>query len=124
MTVPTREINLPPADMLGLLGLIEQDWQLISVARGAKVTTFNVNIEGSSTAHMIALRDDGTWTARMATKRVLRFRASLTAGGRSAGYTELERAERAVEKAADELRTAVEALCQESLSAPSTNSPS
>ena len=52
----------------------------------------------------------------LATKRVLRYRASVTAAGRSAGATELERAEQAVERAAAELRAAVEKLC----AAPST----
>lgn len=60
----------------------------------------------------------------MATKRVLRYRAGLTAGGRSAGATELERAERAVDKATDELRAALEELCQEPLNASSTSSVS
>lgn len=60
----------------------------------------------------------------MATKRVLRYRASLSAGGRSAGQTELEHAERAVGEATDELRAAVEALCQELSNAPSSSSAS
>ena len=60
----------------------------------------------------------------MATKRVLRYRATLAAGGRSAGYTEMERAEAAVERATAALREAVEKLCQESSSAPSSSSAS
>ena len=62
--LPTREINLPPADMLGLLRLIQLPWILLCAADGTKVTTFDVCIDGSPSAHTIALRDDGTWTAR------------------------------------------------------------
>lgn len=60
----------------------------------------------------------------MATKRVLRYRAGLSAGGCSAGATELEHAGAAVERATNELRTAVGKLCQEPSNAPSTSSAS
>lgn len=62
--LPTREINLLPADMLGLLRLAEPSWSLIPEAQGAKVTTLGVYIDSAATCHIVALRDDGTWTAR------------------------------------------------------------
>lgn len=64
--IPTREINLSPADMLGLLRLIELPWRLINCGSPqlAHTTALEVYINGTSTAHTIALRDDGTWTAR------------------------------------------------------------
>lgn len=62
--IPTREIALPPADMLGLLKLIELPWQLVAASDGTAVTNFEVWIDGTSTVHTLALRNDGTWTAR------------------------------------------------------------
>lgn len=62
--IPTREINLLPADMLGLLRLAEPTWSLIPETQGAKVTILEVYIDSAATCHTIALRDDGTWTAR------------------------------------------------------------
>lgn len=60
----------------------------------------------------------------LATKRVLRFRAHLVTGGRTAGRYEQDQAEAAVTRATDALRAAVETLCQEPSNEPSTPSQS
>lgn len=63
----TIKINLPPADMLRVMRAIDDDanrgFAVIPEQHGAKVSTFQVMVDGSASPHIIRLRDDGMWTA-------------------------------------------------------------